>query len=111
MKLSFLPVRQAAFQILQRAGHIGLAVSLENRQINQEIRIKRLTANFHRPEPGFHGPSFFLFQIVKWNIVFLADFVIAAGFHGAIGFISDPGAFNDADFSKAIVLKIRNASR
>ena len=110
MEPALLPIREATLQILQRAGHRRLAMALQHRQINQKVCVQRPARNLHRAQGSLNGAGLIFFEIVKRNAIFRAHLIIAAGLHGALGVVPNPGTFDHTDPGKALFLKVFDAT-
>jgi hypothetical protein len=103
-------VGNATFHVLQRTGHGGLAVPLQDRQADQEI-------GFHDGPGHLDGKAVRL--LLHICILLHVDKIHAIGFHetlvsvdleGAGGAVTYPGRFDDADAGKSTGVEIGDRS-
>ena len=100
------PVGKAALQVLHAACHPGLAMALEDRQVDEVARIQGAAADVHGPEGGFHPAGLVVLQVVEGHIVVLAHLVVACGPEGPPGVVAHPGALDDADIGHPVVPQV-----
>ena len=101
-----LPVGQTALAVLEGAGHAGLAVALEHRQIDEVPRVQRPAADVHGPQGGVHLAGFVSLEIIQGHAVLLPHRVVSGGAEGPAGAVPHPGALDDGDVSHPVLPQV-----
>ena len=88
-----------------------MAVSFENRKIDQIASIQRSAADLHRAERGLHRAGPVAFKIVERYPVFLPDRIISCCVKGPPRPVSHPRTFYDANLPHTMIPKIFDRTR
>ena len=78
MEMTFFCVRDQSLHILEGTGDLGLAVSLHDRYIDQEINILYTVADPEFQATAVLCEAFVLLCVVEFHIIVIADLLITA---------------------------------
>ena len=106
MEMTFFCVRDQSLHILEGTGDLGLAVSLHDRYIDQEINILYTVA-----DPEFQAATVFcktlvFLGVVEFHVIVIADLLITAYFKYIRSTVPHPGSLKDHHPAKTVFLEV-----
>ena len=106
MEMTFFYVRDQSLHILEGTGDLGLAVSLHDRYIDQEINILYTVA-----DPEFQAATVFcktlvFLGVVEFHVIVIADLLITAYLKYILITIPYPGTLEDHHPVEAMLLQL-----
>ena len=111
VEAGFLRVGEKSLEILERAGHFGLAVALDHRHVDQEVDLVHVVDDVQLHTGAVHFVPPLLLSVHEGNIILLTQLLIAAIFIGVRCPVTHPGALNDRNVLEPILLQIFDDAR
>ncbi len=88
MVTALFPVRDAALEVLQRAGEAGLTVGFEHRDVDEAVYIEGTAADLKLKAALLCGDRAVLLKVDKLHLVALGQYFVAADAKGSRGGIT-----------------------